>query len=314
MKLFSGSSNPPLTEKVARVLRIAVSPLNFFVFPDGERRVRVNDNVIEEDVVIVESTSTPVDQNYMELFFTIDGVKRSGAKSVSVVIPYLGYQRQDHVFRAGEEVSIEACIKLLHATGVDKVITFDLHTVKILELFDMFHLPITHISALPLFAHVIKEQKFDREETVLISPDMGGIRRIKELADLVKISYVVMVKERNLETGAITTTKFGTLESSYPMEEKMKLPKRVVIVDDMTSSGKTLVEAAKLAKKYGAEEIIGMVTHAIFSQDAVKLLQDSPFDKIYVTDTVFVPEGKLFPKLVVLSVAEIIALELRHKS
>src|SRR2546423_13013320 len=120
MKLFSGSSNRPLAEKIADKLHSTVSPLEIFIFPDGERRIKANVPVVEDDVTMVQSTSTPVDEHYMELFFMTDAMKRSGAKSVTAVIPYLGYQRQDHVFRDGEAVSLEVCIKLLKIVGIDR--------------------------------------------------------------------------------------------------------------------------------------------------------------------------------------------------
>src|ERR1700735_5083949 len=128
MKIFSGSSNNHLTEKIAERLKLEVSPIETMIFPDGERRVKLNDSVVDEDTIVVQSTNTPVDQNYIELFFIIDALKRSGARSVTAVIPYLGYQRQDHVFRDGEVVSLEVMIRFLESLKVDKVISLDLHS------------------------------------------------------------------------------------------------------------------------------------------------------------------------------------------
>ncbi len=154
MKIFSGSSNKPLSEKIAKAIGLQLSPIELFVFPDGERRIKLNDDVVGEDTVVIQSTATPVDQNYTELFFIIDALKRSGARSVTAVIPYLGYQRQDHVFRNGEAVSLQVMIKILESLGVDKVIVLDLHSIKIPEF---FHVPIVHLSVLPLFAEEIKK-------------------------------------------------------------------------------------------------------------------------------------------------------------
>src|SRR3989338_8012806 len=154
MKVFSGSSNKPFAEKVAKSLNTSLSPLEIFIFPDGERRVRVIDRMVGQDTVVVQSTSPNPDTAYMELFFIVDALKRSGAKSVTAVIPYLGYQRQDHVFRDGEAVSLEVIIETLESVGMDKLITFDLHSIKIPELFSM---PIVHLSALPIFAEKIRQ-------------------------------------------------------------------------------------------------------------------------------------------------------------
>ena len=133
MKVFAGSASKLLAQKIAKELKRELSRLELHIFPDGEKRIRVIDKVVEEDCIVVQSTSTNADINYMELFFIVDALKRSGAKSVTAVIPYLGYQRQDHVFREGEAVSLGVIIKMLEGVGVDRVITFDLHSIKIPE-------------------------------------------------------------------------------------------------------------------------------------------------------------------------------------
>src|SRR5574338_629577 len=125
MKLFSGTANKPLTEAVAKELNQPLSLIDVHVFPDGERRIRVHDNVVEQQVAVIQPASTPVDTNYMELFFIVDALKRSGAEFVTAVIPYFGYQRQDHIFRDGEAVSLEVVIKILESVGVDKIVSFD---------------------------------------------------------------------------------------------------------------------------------------------------------------------------------------------
>ncbi|MEM4270747.1 MAG: ribose-phosphate diphosphokinase, partial [Candidatus Pacearchaeota archaeon] len=167
-----------MAEKIAKALKINLSPLEIDIFPDGEKRVRVVDKVINKNTVVVQTTSPNPNDCYMELFFIVDALKRSGAKTVTVVVPYLGYQRQDHVFREGEAVSLEVVIKTLQAVGINKLITFDLHSIKIPELFSI---PIIHLSALPIFAEKIKEIlnfKLQIANCILVSPDMGGIRRI----------------------------------------------------------------------------------------------------------------------------------------
>src|SRR5512146_1368105 len=163
MKLFSGSSNKALTENVAKELGIQVSPLEIHVFPDGEKRVQVVGQVIGEKTVVIQPTATPADSNYMELFFIVDALKRSGAEFVKVVVPYMGYQRQDHVFRDGEAVSLEVVIKTLERIGVDSIVSFDLHSIKIPEFFSI---PVTHLSALPLFAKKIKEMELLSSDTI----------------------------------------------------------------------------------------------------------------------------------------------------
>jgi ribose-phosphate pyrophosphokinase len=314
MKLFSGSSNQPLAEKIAEELKIELSPIETMIFPDGERRIKLNANVVEEDTVVIQSTSTPVDQNYIELFFILDALKRSGAKSVTAVIPYFGYQRQDHVFRDGEVVSLEVMIRFLESLKVDKVVALDLHSIKIPEL---FHIDVTHLSALPLFAERIKSKAFNAlvsdnpedffKDTILVSPDMGGLRRIEQLSVLLKnMPWIATVKDRDLRTGEITIKQFdGPLKPS-------ELPgKRALIVDDMISSGNTVVQSAQLLKDNGVVSCDVFATHAVFSEEAPEILQESSIDRVYTTDSVFIPEEKHFPKLHVLSIAEMISKELQ---
>jgi len=314
MKIFSGSSNIPLSEKVAEALHTKLASIETMIFPDGERRVKLNESVIDEDTIVIQSTNTPVDQNYIELFFIIDALKRSGAKSVTAVIPYLGYQRQDHVFRDGEVVSLEVMIRLLESLGVDSVIAFDLHSIKIPEL---FHVPVTHLSALPLFVHRIKSKAFNAlvsdnpkeflKDTILVSPDMGGLRRIEQMSELLdSLPWIATVKDRDLRTGDITIKQF-----EGPLNPADLPGKRALIVDDMISSGNTMIQAAQLLKDNGVVSCDVFATHAIFSEEAAELLQDSSIDRVYVTDTVLVPEEKYFPKLHILSVVETIVKELQ---
>ncbi|MEK7502546.1 MAG: ribose-phosphate pyrophosphokinase [Patescibacteria group bacterium] len=304
MKVFSGSSNKPLAEKVAGQLNTSLSPLEIFIFPDGERRVRVIDRVVEQDTVVIQSTSPNSDTAYMELFFIVDALKRSGAKSVTAVIPYLGYQRQDHVFRTGEAVSLEVIIETLESVGMNKLITFDLHSIKIPEL---FKIPIVHLSALPIFAQKIKEIFPDFKNSILVSPDMGGIRRIKILSEMLSdMPYISIVKDRDLETGNIKSNKIDTNLPDFKKEVK-----RAIIADDMISTGRTIDAAVDLLIEQGIEESVVFATHPVFSNDYKNILQNSKVSKVFVTDTINVPDEKMFEKLEILSVAGEIAKEIK---
>ncbi len=302
MKIFSGSASKGLTESVVKELNIPLSLVDIHVFPDGERRIRIHDRVVDKPTVVIQSASTPVDTNYMELFFIIDTLKRSNARKVTAVVPYFGYQRQDHIFRDGEAVSLEVVIHMLESLKVDKLVSFDMHSVKIP---DLFTIPVSHLSALPLFAKEIKKQKWNRSETVLISPDMGGIARIKKLSSLLDdMSYATVEKNRDLASGVITMDEI--------LEGSIKGKKRAIIVDDMISSGNTILMSAALLQTLGVEEIIVFATHPVFSVDAPGRLQNSSIKRVYVTDSVFVSHEKEFDKLNVLSISELIAKELKH--
>jgi ribose-phosphate pyrophosphokinase len=298
MKIVSGSSNKPLAQKIAEDLKTQLTDVEIFVFPDKERRVRILEDVLEQDCVAVQSANTPADQNYMELFFLVDGLKRSGARQVTAVIPYLGYQRQDHVFRDGEAVSLKVIVETLEAVGVDKIITIDLHSVKIPEF---FKIPIIHLSALPIFAEKIKS--LVQSDFVLVSPDMGGINRIKKLSELLgDAPFATIEKDRDLATGSVSSEK---------MEGDVN-GKTAIIVDDMISTGKTIAQAAKLLKEKGAGDIFVFATHPVFSDEAKEILQESLVEKVFVTDAVSISRENYFPKLEILTVSNLLAKALQE--
>ncbi len=354
VKIFSGTSNIVLATAIAHDLGLQLSPLDIHIFPDGEKRVRVVDRVVDEHVIVIAPTAPPVDTNYMELFFIVDGLKRSGAEVVTAVVPYLGYQRQDHIFRDGEAVSLEVVAKTLTSVGTNKVIAVDLHALRTP---DLFPIPMTHLSALPLFAEKIKEilriktplfsndaqdepkklqsqdqsslsesrlpdrgsegvkstfNSFENKDSfallnsdsVLVSPDMGGVRRVKILSELLDgMSFAAIEKDRDLVNGNVTSQAFGIGDVTGK--------KVAFIIDDMISSGKTIAVAVDLLRKNGIEKIFVFATHAIFSEEAPQILQFTRTQEIFVTDTVFIPEDKKFSKLTVLSVAKTIAEALR---
>jgi ribose-phosphate pyrophosphokinase len=301
MSIFSGSASKKLAEKIAKDLNLELSPVEIFVFPDGEKRIRIKENVVGKDCIIVQSASIPPDENYMELFIMIDALKRSGAKSIKVVIPYLGYQRQDHIFRDGEAVSLEVIAEILTRVGMTELFSFDLHSPKIP---DIFSIPVHHLSALPLFAEKIKKE-FNLHEIVLVSPDMGGIRRIKEIAEMLgNIPFATIEKNRDLASGKIN-------DAGLDGDVREKI---AIIVDDMISTGQTMVEAAELLVENGATKVVAFATHAVFAKDAGKLLQHSSIDRVVVSNTIDVPAYNLFPKLEIISIAEVAAKALEVSS
>ncbi len=304
MKLYSGSANVKLGERIAGELNLPLLHPEKFIFPDGEERIRILESVVDEKVVIVQPLCTPVNENLVELAFIVDAIKRSGAKSVLLVVPYLGYQRQDHVFREGEAVSLEVVIKILEAVGVDKAIAFDLHSIKIPE---MFHIPVIQLSALPLFAQEIKRSKIPPKDMVLISPDMGGIRRIKQLSELLGgVAYASIEKNRDLDTGGVEAKELHANSNTADVKGK-----HAFIMDDMISSGGTIVKAAALLNQEGVKTVNVFATHPVFSQNAPVLLQEADIEKVYVTDTIWVPKEKRFAKLEILSVSSMIATHLK---
>lgn len=297
MKIFGGSASRELATNIAGFSDLRLSPIEHHIFPDGEQRIKLSDSVLDEDTVIVQSTGMPVDKNFMELFFTIDALKRSGAKSVTAVVPYLGYSRQDHIFREGEARSLEVVVSFLEEAGADRFIGVDFHSVKIAELFSK---PVVHLSALPIFAKVIKENGFLTEDDFLVSPDMGGIRRIGKLSVMLsEMPYVAIEKDRDTTSGDI---KAETIHG--------EVKKRALIVDDMISSGKTIALCCDKLYEKGVEEMYVFATHAVLSDDGPEILQNCRAKKVYLTDTLSIPEKKRFEKLEILSVSDMIAGEI----
>lgn len=303
MKVISGSSNKPLAQDIAYHLGTSLSAVDTMIFPDGERRIRIVESMVEEHVVIVQSTTTPVDENYMELFFLIDSARRSGAAQVSIIMPYIGYQRQDHIFRDGEAVSLEVIIKLLQSLDIDSLISVDMHTSRIPELFPS-KIAVSHLSALPLFAEKIKQENWNNTSTILISPDMGGIRRIKMLSQLLdNMPYAAIEKNRDLTTGSLNESKLG--------EGTITNQTSAIIVDDMIASGKTILEASHLVKKLGIKKVFVFATHAIFTKESENTLKKADIEKIYITDSVHVLHIKQFPNMETISIAPLLAKEIQ---
>jgi ribose-phosphate pyrophosphokinase len=201
------------------------------------------------------------------------------------------------MFRKGEDVSVKVIAEILDTIGLGKLITVDLHSIKIKEA---FNIPVVELSALSVFAKVITEKGWRKDSAVLVTPDMGGIRRIRILSELLdNMPFAVIEKNRDLATGTVSAENI-----------EGKIGKKAIIVDDMISSGGTVAMAADLLRKNGAEQICVFATHAVFSEKAPKILQESGVNSVYVTDTVFVPGEEMFSKLKILSVSKLIADEL----
>lgn len=294
MKIFSSTSNIALAQKIADNLNIPLSSIETHVFPDGERRVKLEEDVASTPCIVVAPTSPPVDSNIMELCLILDALRNGGATRITAIVPYLGYQRQDHIFRTGEARSLEVVIKMIEACGADAIVGVDFHSIKIPELFSI---PVAHISAIPLFAEKIKKMGIDLSDACIVSPDMGGLRRLEALKqELGEIETVSVEKERDVVTGEI---KISGVHGN--------VKKVCFVIDDMISSGGTIVEALKELQKNGAERMFVMVTHAVFSEKAPEILENSLAEKVFVTDSIFIPEDRTFSKLEVLSLSEDIA-------
>lgn len=295
MVFFGDDQNKNLSEGLAAVLKTPLFFPDITVFPDGERRVRLNENVVEKDVVFLKTASvTPnVDSFIIETAFLIDAIKRSGADQITGIIPYIPYSRADHIFRDGEAVPLEVIISMFEKAGLTKIVFVDPHTIKMQE---MFSIDVANLSALELFAETINEIGFDKNNSVIVSPDMGGLRRMEQLSQMLDDMPLASIeKERNYDNGSI---------KSNGMHGEIK--KTCFVIDDIISSGRTIVQAVEKLKGKGAENIYVFATHPVLSENAAEILQKCDVKKIFVTDSMPVSDEKQFPKLEVLSLSQIL--------
>ena len=294
MLLCGDSQNKELSEGIAKKLSATLFYPEIDVFPDSEQRVRIDREVVGETVYLIKSITNPVDSAVVQLTFLVDALKKRGADSVIGVIPYIPYMRADHIFRTGEAVPLEVVIKMIQDAGLSEIIIVDPHSIKIPELFSI---PVRNLSALSMFASKIKELEKDSSQITIVSPDMGGLRRLQQVDELLGgVNKVSINKDRNYATGDISVAAFeGEIRGNC------------FIVDDIISTGKTIVQAVDTLKKEGAQKVYVFGTHAVFSENASEILQNCDAEKIFVTDSIPVFPEKKFEKLEVLPIASLIA-------
>lgn len=292
VSIFSGNSNVALAEEISKQLGKELSKVEIIRFADSECRVRIEEEVEDNTVFIIQSLSNPVDEHLMEFLLLGDAVKRGEAKKVIAVLPYHGYARQDRVHRPGECLSSAVVTKLIEVVGFDKLITVELHSDTILGF---FKIPLVHLSGLSLFKDEISKNNND---VVIVSPDAGAVKRAQAVAEGLDVPLALIEKKRDLNQ----IHKIISMKVVGDVKGKV-----AYIVDDAIVSGGTLVNAAYLLKEKGAKQVIAAATHADFVGGADKILQESPIDKIWVTDTIPVAEERRFAKLTVFPIAPIIA-------
>ena len=293
VKIFAGSSSKQLAEKIAKYLEIELTSVQIIKFADGETFVKSNESVRGDKVFIVQSTSNPVNESIMELLIFIDALRRSSAKEIVAVIPYYGYARQDRKASPREPITSKLVANLLTVAGATRVVTMDLHARQIQGFFDI---PVDHMEALPILAKHFIKYGFSQEETVVVSPDVGGVKRARSLAKWLHSPLAIIDKRRAKANVSEVMNIIGDVKG-----------KKAILIDVMIDTAGTICNAAAALKEKGAIEVYGCATHAIFSGPAVDRLKESAFSEIVVTDTVELPEDKIFDKLRVLSTSKMFA-------
>jgi ribose-phosphate pyrophosphokinase len=292
--LFSGSSNIPLAKEIAKLLNISLGKVDLTRFADGELRPWIQEDVRDKTVFVLESLSYPMDEHIMELALMGDAIRRGAPKRMVAVIPYMGYARQDKMHRAGEPISARVIAKILEMSMFTEVITMDLHNDAIVGFFQV---PVAHMSALNFLADEIKK-KLTITNAIIVSPDVGGVKRARNFAYLLDIPLVVMEKRRFLD-------RHDTSEA-FEIIGNVK-SKTAIIVDDVISTGGTVAHSAASLKAAGAASVIVVATHGVLAGDAKLILESSAIDNILVTNTIGIPKEKQLSKLHQISVASIFA-------
>lgn len=290
MKLFTGNANPCLAGDIAKYLGIPVGDAFVSTFSDGEISCAINESVRGVDVFVVQPTCAPVNDNLMELLIMIDAFRRASAARINAVIPYYGYGRQDRKTRARDPITAKLVSNLLVEAGAQRVVAIDLHANQIQGFFDI---PVDHLLGVPTLAEYLKSKV--GEEPVVLSPDVGGVTRARDLAAKIGASLAIIDKRRPAPNVSEVMNVIGDV-----------VGRTVVIVDDIIDTGGTLVSAAKVMLEKGAKEVYGCCTHPVFSGPALERLNDSPLKEVVITNTIPHKTAQNIPKIKVLSVAPLI--------
>ncbi|HSI68025.1 MAG TPA: ribose-phosphate diphosphokinase [Planococcus sp. (in: firmicutes)] len=294
LKIFSLNSNQELAEEIAENVGIPLGKSSVTHFSDGEIQINIEESIRGCDVFIVQSTSSPVNENLMALLVMVDAVKRASARTVNVVIPYYGYARQDRKARSREPITAKLVANLLETAGATRVIVLDLHAPQIQGFFDIL---IDHLVAVPLLSeYFLNDSGIDLENVIIVSPDHGGVTRARKMADRLKAPIAIIDKRRPRPNVAEVMNIIGNVEG-----------KTAIIIDDIIDTAGTLSIAASALVESGAKEVYACCTHPVLSGPAIQRINDSVIKELIITNSIELPEEKKSPKIRQLSVAKLLA-------
>ena len=262
MKLLTGNSNKALSKNISKYLKSKLVNSSIRKFADGEIYIEINENIRGNSIFIIQSISSPANDNLMELLLCIDALKRSSAKNITAVIPYFGYARQDRKVVPRTSISAKLVSNLITKAGADRVVTVDLHAGQIQGFFDI---PVDNLFSTPIFARHIKK-KIKNKNIICVAPDVGGTERARALGKILNTSLAGQSQVMNV---------IGDVKG-----------KTCIIVDDIIDSGGTIVNAAKALKQRGAKEVYAYITHGVLSGEAVKKIKNSVIKNLVITDTI----------------------------
>jgi ribose-phosphate pyrophosphokinase len=290
LKLFGGTANESLTKEVCDYLGITPGQILSTTFSDGEIRVEIEENVRGRDIFVLQSTCSPVNDNLMQLLIMTDALKRASARSITAIIPYYGYARQDRKVKPRVPISAKLVADLITVSGVNRVISMDLHVGQIQGY---FNIPVDNLFAAPILLNYIRKH-YDANLSI-VSPDAGGVERARAFAKRLNASLAIIDKRRDEPNVSVAMNIIGDIEG-----------KTAVILDDMVDTGGTLVEAAEALVQNGAAEVYACCTHPVLSGNATKKIEESSIKSLLTTNTVPLSrEASKSRKIDVVSVAEI---------
>ena len=292
LKIFSGRSNPVLAEKIANSLGQDLGELAIKTFSDGELWIKFEENIRGTDVFIIQPTNSPGD-NIIELVLTIDAAVRASANTVTAVIPYFGYGRQDRKDNPRVPISSRVMVDLITATGADRIITMDLHSTQIQGFATI---PFDHLYSRMVLLDSIKALNLDPKNSTVLSPDVGSARMSQAYAKHLGMHFALIDKRRYAPNKAEVVHLIGDLDG-----------KDVLIIDDMIDTAGTTVNAANTAKENGANSVIAIATHGVLSGPAIDRIKNSPIKQLIFTDTVSISEDKILDNMKIVTVAEVFA-------
>jgi len=291
LKLFTLNSNPGLAEEIARFIGVDLGKCSVSRFSDGEVQINIEESIRGCDVFVIQSTSSPVNENYMELLIMIDALKRASARTINIVMPYYGYARQDRKARAREPITAKLIANLLETAGATRMITLDLHAPQIQGFFDI---PIDHLMGVPILADYFERKKL--EDIVVVSPDHGGVTRTRKMAEQLKAPIAIIDKRRPKPNVAEVMNIIGNVEG-----------RTAIIIDDIIDTAGTVAMAADALIENGAKEVYACCTHPVLSGPAIERIEKSHIKELVVTNSIALPAEKKTEKIRQLSVAPLLA-------
>ena len=290
--IFSGNAHRPLAESIAKYLGMPLGRSRITRFSDGEVFAEIQENVRGVDVYVIQPTSAPVNDHLMELLVMVDALKRASAGSITAVMPYYGYARQDRKAAPRTPITAKLVADLLTASGINRVVAMDLHAGQIQGFFNV---PFDHLYAMPVFLEHL-QPRFAGNQLVMVSPDAGGVERTRAYAKRMGADLAIIDKRRERANVAEVMNIIGTVEG-----------KDCFLLDDIIDTAGTITNAARALQERGAKRIFASATHAVLSGPALDRITESPFEEVVVTDTIPVrPEVAAHPKIRILTVAELL--------